>query len=92
MQPAPEIFVVYYGDKNMYALANHGRQYAIYVEGGKNSWYRLNIPFGKYKVEYIDPVTGIEIQEDLIEYREGDLRLDGPDYHFDLAIRINLVE
>ncbi|WP_299529117.1 cellulase family glycosylhydrolase [Ulvibacterium sp.] len=92
MKPAPEIFVVYYGDKNMYALANHGKQYAIYVEGGKNSWYRLGIPFGKYMVEYIDPVTGIKIQEDMVEHRAGDLRLDGPDYHFDLAIRINLVE
>ena len=92
MQPAPEIFVVYYGDKNMYALGNPGQQYAIYVEGGKNSWYRLNIPTGNYKVEYIDPVTGILIQEDLVENRWGDLRLDGPDYHLDLAIRIDRVE
>jgi len=92
MQPAPEIFVVYFGDKNLYALANPGKQYAIYVESGENSWYRLQIPFGTYNVEYIDPITGFKIREDQIEHSEGDLRLDGPDYHFDLAIRINLVD
>lgn len=92
MRPAPEIFVVYYGDRDLYALANDGKQYAIYVEGGKNSWYRLNIPFGKYKVEYIDPVSGKKILEEVLDHTKGDFRLDGPDYEDDLAIRINRVE
>jgi DNA-dependent RNA polymerase auxiliary subunit epsilon len=92
MRPAPEIFVVYYGDKDLFALANDGKQYAIYVEGGKNSYYRLNIPFGKYKVEYIDPVSGKKILEEVLEHSKGDFRLDGPDYKEDLAIRINRVE
>jgi len=89
MKPAPDLFTVYYGDKDMYALANPGVQYAIYVVGGNNSWYRLNIPFGKYKVEYIDPSTGIKILEQVLEHSKGDFRLDGPDYESDLAIRIN---
>jgi hypothetical protein len=92
MHPASDIFVVYYGDKDLYALANDGKQYAIYVVGGKNSWYRLNIPFGKYKVEYIDPVSGVRILEEVVSHTSGDLRLDGPDYENDLAIRINRVE
>jgi hypothetical protein len=92
LRPAPEIFVVYYGDRDLYALANDGKQYAIYVDGGKNSWYRINIPFGKYKVEYIDPVTGRKILEEVLEHSKGDFRLDGPDYEDDLAIRINRIE
>jgi hypothetical protein len=91
MKPAPDVFTVYYGDKDMYALANPGVQYAIYVVGGKNSWYRLNIPFGKYKVEYIDPVSGRKILEEVLSHSSGDFRLDGPDYENDLAIRINRV-
>jgi len=92
MRPAQDIFVVYYGDRDLYALANDGKQYAIYVVGGKNSWYRLNIPFGKYKVEYFDPVSGSKILEEVLEHTKGDFRLDGPDYEDDLAIRINRME
>ena len=92
MRPAQDIFVVYYGDRDLYALANDGKQYAIYVVGGENSWYRLNVPFGKYTIQYMDPVTGIKILETTVNHNSGDLRLDGPDYAEDLAIRINRVE
>ncbi len=88
MRPAQDIFVVYYGDKDLYALANDGKEYIIYVEGGTNTWYRLNIPFGIYKVEYIDPVTGLTIVEEVHEHTKGDFRLDGPDYEDDIAIKI----
>jgi hypothetical protein len=92
MRPAPEIFVVYYGDRDLYALANDGKQYAIYAVGGKNSWYRLNIPFGKYLVEWIDPVSGLKLLEEKVDHSSGDMRLDGPDYKTDIAIRINRIE
>ncbi|MFN8254401.1 MAG: cellulase family glycosylhydrolase [Bacteroidales bacterium] len=92
MHPSQDIFVVYFGDKEMYALANDGKQYAIYVIGGTNSWYRLNIPLGKYKVEYIDPVSGAKILEETVNHSKGDLRLDGPDYENDLAIRISRID
>jgi hypothetical protein len=62
------------------------------VEGGKNSWYRLNIPFVKNKVEYINPVSGTKILEEMLSHTSGDFMLDGPDYENDLAIRINRVD
>jgi hypothetical protein len=91
MQPANEIFVVYYGDKELYALANPGKQYVIYVVGGKNTWYRVNIPFGNYKVEYFDPISGALISSETLSHTSGDFRLDGPDYETDLAIKITRI-
>lgn len=92
MRPSNDIFIVYYGDRDLYALGNPGKQYAIYAVGGKNSWYRLNIPRGKYMVEYIEPATGRLILREIMEHIAGELRLDGPDYEDDLAIRINRLE
>ncbi len=92
MKPARELLTVYFGDKDIYLLANDGKQYAVYIVGGKNTGYRLNIPFGNYRVEYIDPVTGIKILEEVIHNESGELRLDGPDYSEDIAIRINRME
>jgi hypothetical protein len=43
-------------------------------------------------VDYIDPVSGVKILEEVVSHTSGDLRLDGPDYENDLAIRINRVE
>lgn len=91
LKPAPQLFTVYYGDKNMYALANEGVQYAIYVVGGSNSYYRLNVPKGKYKVEFIDPATGLLLQTQKQEHNGGDWRIEGPDYKTDIAIRINRI-
>lgn len=92
MNPAQDIFVVYYGDRDLYALANDGKQYAIYAVGGKNSWYRLNIPYGNYLVEWIDPASGLKLLEEKLTHFSGDFRLDGPDYKSDMAIRINRIE
>ncbi|NJK86234.1 MAG: undecaprenyl-diphosphate phosphatase [Bacteroidales bacterium] len=92
MKPAPEVLPVYYGDKDTYALANPGKQYAIYVVGGKNSYHRLNVPVGNYRVEWIDPVTGTKMVDEIIQHLSGDLRLDGPDYKEDIALRLTKMD
>jgi hypothetical protein len=92
MQPVKDLFTVYFGDREYYILANPGRQYAIYVLGGVNTIYRLSVPFGKYRVSWIDPATGIKIRQDEVNHTSGELRLQGPDYKTDMAIRIDRMD
>jgi len=91
MRPSPEILTVYYGDKDLYVLADPGKQYALYVVGGVNSYYRLAVPPARYRVEWIDPVTGITIINQTVNHTSGDLRLDGPAYDEDLALRLTRI-
>jgi hypothetical protein len=39
-------------------LANKGQQYAIYLFGGPEAKLQLDLPAGKYKAEWIDPLAG----------------------------------
>lgn len=92
LKPTHDILEVYYGDKDLYALANEGKQYVIYVVGGQNSWYRLSIPKGKYSVSYVDPSSGIEIYKEMVNSEKDVLQLKGPDYKTDLAIKVDRIE
>lgn len=40
-------------------LAEHGKQYAIYLEKAVGNSILLNIPNGKYLLEWLSPVTGM---------------------------------
>jgi hypothetical protein len=91
MKPSTEIFPVYFGDKELYGLENKGELYLVYVIGGKNTWYRFNIPFGNYHVEWFDPASGSKIREENVLHTKDDLRLSGPDYKTDLLIRISKI-
>ena len=41
-----------------YALAEPGRAYAIYLSGGTRAELGLNLPAGKYRVEWVDTRSG----------------------------------
>jgi hypothetical protein len=89
MHPAKDLLPVYFGDKDIYVLANEGKQYAVYIVGGKNTWTQLSVPDGTYQVDWIDPATGNLITSSTGVSQKENLRLHGPDYKTDLAIRIN---
>ena len=72
---------------NFGVLAERGRQYAIYLDGGHCADLRVDLPAGDYTAEWIDTTTGARAKdEDVVG---GDVRtLISPAYAEDIALRI----
>jgi hypothetical protein len=71
-----------------YALAEPGRAYAIYVSGGTRADLGLNLPAGKYRVEWVDTRTG-EVARTLdLDHDGGRALVGSPEYSEDIALRI----
>jgi hypothetical protein len=70
------------------ALVEHGRAYAIYVNGNGPVRLQLELPQGGYKAEWIDTKTGRVVHAESFRH-EGSLRsLSAPAYTDDIALRI----
>ncbi len=69
-------------------LAEPGKQYAIYLEKAVGNSILLNIPNGKYRVEWLDPVTGMTAKPETIIARKGKAKLACPEFAEDVALRI----
>jgi hypothetical protein len=70
-------------------LAQVGKAYALYVRGGTNAELRLDLPAGKYKVEWINPADGsITSTAELDHHAAGEAVLRSPSYQGDAALRI----
>jgi len=70
------------------ALAKAGKQYAIYVFGGKQATLSLDLPAGTYAAEWVDPVTGAVARREKAQTAEGAISLSSPDFDEDIALRI----
>ena len=86
------------------ALAEPGRQYAIYIHHGRvvkdaqpqylvdASWHStrlgLRLPPAKYKAEWIDTKTGRCAREESFDHQGEQKMLQSPDYREDIALRI----
>ena len=71
-----------------YALAEPGRAYAIYVLGGTRAELGLNLPAGKYRVEWVDTHSG-EVARTLdLNHGGGRALVGSPEYSEDIALRI----
>jgi hypothetical protein len=70
------------------ALVEKDRAYAIYINGGNEANLVLELPEGKYKVEWIDTKTGEIEKRRLFDYSGGKLTLNSPEYENDIALRI----
>lgn len=73
----------------VYALAQPGKAYAVYVDGGGPQTILLcNVPPGRYRAAWIDTHTGQVDKSEEVSHAEGRLALVSPPYHNDIALRI----
>ena len=70
------------------ALVLPGRAYAIYLSGGAHADLILDLPAGRYRVEWVKPSTGTVDKSQDIDHKGGQATLSSPRYEEDLALRI----
>lgn len=72
-----------------YALADAGRAYAIYLNGGSKSDLQLDLPQGNYGVEWVDTKSGA-ITKSAINHGGGTVTISSPNYSQDIALAIKV--
>ena len=73
----------------IYALAQPGKAYAVYVDGGgPQTTLLFNVPAGRYQAEWIDTRTGAVDKSENVSQLAGELTLDSPSYSEDVALRL----
>jgi len=75
-----------------YALAESGRQYAIYVFGGPQAELGIDLPAGKYDAKWVTPLNGNAIKSASVNHGGGVATFNSPRYDPDIALRIVKVE
>ena len=69
-------------------LAESGRAYAIYIQGGTQATLNVDVPSGEYLAEWINPRTGEVDASRKMRHENGTLRLTSPTYSEDVALRL----
>jgi hypothetical protein len=69
-------------------LAETGKAYAVYVNGGTQAELELSIPEGEYAAEWINTKTGRIEKTEAFQHTGGRMRLLSPMYTEDVALRI----
>ncbi len=69
-------------------LAEPGRAYAIYVNGGARAELVLELPAGAYTARWIDTKTGAVAAEEGFTHAGGTRTISSPAYQDDIALRI----
>jgi len=69
-------------------LAERGRAYAVYIPRGPLSELRVNLPRGRYRTAWFDPVSGRALQSRLVVHGGGTRRLIPPPFAEDLALSV----
>jgi hypothetical protein len=72
-------------------LAEAGKAYAVYVNGGAGAELDLDLPAGDYRAEWVSTRTGkVEKAEDFA-HAGGSRPLTSPAYSEDIALRVKRV-
>jgi hypothetical protein len=73
----------------IYALAQPGKAYAVYVDGGGPGTTLLcNVPAGRYRAEWINTLTGAVDKTEDVTHAGDMLTLASPSYSEDVALRL----
>lgn len=84
----PDAGVVKGGAPGKFAvLAEPGKQYAIYLDGGARADLEVDLPAGDYAAEWIDTKTGTKVRSEQVA-GGGVKTLRSPGYADDIALRI----
>ena len=71
-----------------YMLSETGKQYALYLMGGKQVNPELNLPKGDYSVEWLNPFNGKVLKKEKLSHSGGKVTLISPHYQEDIALKI----
>ena len=71
-----------------YGLAQPGKAYAVYFEGGGHCEAAVELPAGKYREEWMDPQTGRIAKRSVVKHPGGKYQVKSPDYADDIALRL----
>jgi hypothetical protein len=74
------------------ALAEAGKAYAIYVNGGTQAELVLELPAGHYRTEWLNTRTGAVEKRETFEHKQDTRTLVSPTYSEDIALRVNRAE
>jgi hypothetical protein len=70
------------------ALVEHGRAYAIYINGGSEAQLQVELPKGKYTAEWLNTKTSKIDMNETFDHSGGNRTLASPKYEDDIALRI----
>ncbi|TAM82250.1 MAG: hypothetical protein EPN47_09935 [Acidobacteria bacterium] len=89
MHPDNRDFKAVGNTAKIYVLAQPGKAYAVYVDGGNPGTTLLcNIPAGRYHAEWINTLTGtVDMLQD-VSHAGGVLTLASPPYAEDVALKL----
>ena len=73
------------------ALVEKGKQYAVYINGPGVSKLDVELPAGRYQVQWINTLSGAVDKAETIRHDAGRRSLDAPDYSADVALSIRRV-
>ena len=71
-----------------HVLSEPGRQYAVYLFGGRSARLSLALPDGEYVAEWISPLTGKVLKAEKSTATGTPVGLNSPEYDPDIALRI----
>jgi hypothetical protein len=69
-------------------LAEPGKQYAVYVKGGTRADLLLDVPPGKWRIEWLDPRSGDSEGMHVVKHPGGELAAKSPAYVDDIALSL----
>lgn len=72
----------------VHVLSEPGKQYAAYFFGGPEAKVSVALPNGKYKVDWIRPMSGEVLATDTVQAGDAQTELSSPKSDPDLAVRI----
>jgi hypothetical protein len=73
-------------------LAEAGRAYAVYINGGTQAELTLDLPGATYTAEWVNTKNGIVEKRENFQHEAGDKTLSSPAYQEDLALRLQRSE
>lgn len=89
MEPAPGVVVGGVPARaTVRVLAQTGKAYAVYINGGTRADLVLDLPAGRYRAEWVNPRTGAVDRADALDHPGGRATLASPAYEEDVALRV----
>src|SRR5262249_38402206 len=72
----------------VHALVEPGKQYALYIFGGRQVTLALELPGGIYQFRWLNPMTGSVDKRGTLTHPGGVATLASPAYTEDIALRL----
>lgn len=76
------------GKNKLIVLAEPGKQYAMYLMGGKQVNAELELLQGTYSLQWINPLNGKVEKKEKLNHSGGKVKVVSPEYKEDIALRI----